>query len=46
MCGIIQSPRFLMIYKPVYSRTAMSTGKILRFLSALVHPALEVEVAG
>ncbi len=31
MCALIQSPRFLVIYKSVYSRTAMSTGKNLKF---------------
>ncbi|MGA2625534.1 MAG: hypothetical protein ABSF63_00545 [Candidatus Bathyarchaeia archaeon] len=45
-CGVIQPKTFLMIYNPVYSRTAVSTGKILSFLSAFVHLALEVEVAG
>gem|GEM_PF-7036980 len=27
MCIIIQPQKFLMIYTPVYSRTAVSTGK-------------------
>jgi len=45
-CGIIQPKNFLVIYNPVYSRTAVSTGKIQSFLGAFVHLALEVEVAG